>query len=638
MNSTLHKLKPIILHSGLLSILTILGFILYFNSINAPFIFDDLQNIAENPYIGVSAISWENIKNIISHCHARPLPHLSFAANYYLNNYNVIGYHIVNIIIHIVNGLLLFIFTKKTIQLTINSSQDQNRIKNEFYIPFFVTLLWFVHPVHIQSVTYIVQRMNSMAAMFYILSALMYIFARETQKKFKADVIKNSLFKYKILGFFISCFVFGIFSVGCKQNAVTLPFFILSYELFFFQDIGNLRIRKFIPWIAGFLILIIGVLLVLIETNLHEKIFALYKTQDFNMAQRLLTEPRVILYYISLFFFPSPSRLMLEYNYPISHNFFEPVVTSLSIFTIVLIVLFSFYILRKERLLAFCLLWFLGALSIESSIIGLAIIFEHRTYLSFMFLSIISVSLLFRYFKKALVPIGIICIVIITYSSWTYQRNIVWESSESLYLDNLKKADHYRLHLNLGVALSSKGNLENAQSHFQDSFRLYPYCTEALFNMGNCFRTNLNYPKAIYYYQKALEKIPYDYKTKISNIEVDIYNNLGSIMFSRNEINFAKDYYEKALRIEPSHANALLNLGLCYLNLNFTDLAIHSLNLCIENSPQNINAHYYVGRLLYNQKRYRESLKHFKIAHKLNPNFKDIKYFINEFKKQVNHL
>jgi len=627
MNDFLKSSKSVWFYTGLLSILIVLGSLLYLKTIDAPFVFDDTQHIVENSFIRINEISWEQIKKTVAQSRSRHIPHLSFAANYYFNNYDVSGYHLVNILIHIINGFLLFIFTKKTILLTIEPSASRDPIKSQTLIPFFAALIWFVHPVNTQSVSYIVQRMNSMAALFYLLSALMYIFGREVQKNNKTDSSSRNFYaKFKIFFFFTSSIAFGLLAVDSKENAITLPIFVLSHELFFFQ---NLQIKKIIYWISSCLIILIGISLILLKTDALEKIFSIYSTQDFNLIQRLLTEPRVVLYYISLFFLPIPSRLMLEYNYPISKSLLVPPTTILSILVIVIIIYFSLRIARKEKLLAFSFLWYLGALSIESSVIGLAIIFEHRTYLPFMFLSLLSADLLFRYAKNKIITIGFLSAIIVLFSIWTYQRNTVWQSPYSLYSDNLKKTEFFRLHLNMGVTLSSMGNAHDALLHYQKALKLYPYYSEALYNTGNIFRDVPNYPKAIYYYQKALESIPFDYKLKNPKIGADIYNNLGSIMMNKNNAYSAIEYYKKALQIQPEKTITLLNLGIAYSALNKLDLAISTLQTCTnksKGSPLNMDAHYCLALLFYKQGRYQEALRHFKI----HPNYKDTRYYIDE--------
>jgi hypothetical protein len=148
----------------------------------------------------------------------RPVAKISFALNYYFHQYDVGGYHVVNILIHIIAGILLYFFVRATLNLpTLRSTYETYR-----WLPFLTALIWIVHPLHTQSVTYIVQRMNSMAALFYILSLFLYIKARTAKEKRK----RWSLFSV--------CILSGLLALGSKENAATLPFFIVLYEWYFF--------------------------------------------------------------------------------------------------------------------------------------------------------------------------------------------------------------------------------------------------------------------------------------------------------------------------------------------------------------------------------------------------------------------
>jgi hypothetical protein len=147
------------------------------------------------------------------------------------------------------------------------------------------------------------------------------------------------------------------------------------------------------------LVVLAIVALMYLGTHPVEKILSGYKARDFTPAQRVLTQFRVVIFYITLLIFPHPSRLNLDHDFPISNSLIDPVTTILSIGVIVGLMGLAIYKGKKERLLSFCILWFLANLVIESSVIGLEIIFEHRMYLPFMLLSLMAVTLAYRYIK-----------------------------------------------------------------------------------------------------------------------------------------------------------------------------------------------------------------------------------------------
>ena len=166
-------------------------------------------------------------------------------------------------------------------------------------------MIWLVHPLHVQSVTYIIQRMNSLAAMFYILAMLLYARGRLARGKGKQSV------------FFLSSLGAGMLALGSKENAATLPLFILLYEWFFLQDLSFSWLRKrFLP-ILGVGVFLFFVAMIFLGQHPFDAILNSYGSRDFNMGQRVLTEFRVVLFYMGLLLFPHPARLNIDHDFSI---------------------------------------------------------------------------------------------------------------------------------------------------------------------------------------------------------------------------------------------------------------------------------------------------------------------------------
>ena len=195
-------------------------FLLYSQTFNSPFIFDDWSSIQANPSIRAESLSWEAMKKaaFASKLARRPVPYITLALNYYVHEYDVLGYHLVNTVIHLVTGILVFYFFQTTLNLT---QQHRAGSPSNRWLALAVAVIWLVHPLHIQSVTYIIQRMNSLAVMFYILALLLYIKGRLASSR-NASII-----------FFLGCAFSALMAFGCKETAYTLPFFIFLYEWFF---------------------------------------------------------------------------------------------------------------------------------------------------------------------------------------------------------------------------------------------------------------------------------------------------------------------------------------------------------------------------------------------------------------------
>jgi hypothetical protein len=230
--------------------------------------------------------------------------------------------------------------------------------------------------------------MNSMAAMFFIMAMLFYVKGRLTPEKVK-----------KVLFFAIS-FIAGLLAVGTKQNTATLPLFILLYEWYFFQELRLKFSRQQLFWIAAIGCLFVFVLYLFLGSSPLNSLFPSYAGRPFSMAERVLTQPRVVLHYISLIFYPEPGRLNLDYDFPLSYALFSPVDTFVAILLIIGLLGLAVFTAKKYRLHSFCILWFFGNLVIESSTIPLEIIFEHRTYLPSMLVILLLVLFLYQAVQK----------------------------------------------------------------------------------------------------------------------------------------------------------------------------------------------------------------------------------------------
>lgn len=561
----------------LLFLLVIFVFIVYSGSIKGPFVFDDVINIQDNPQIRLTELTLNGIirAGFESPCPHRPMANISFALNYYFNNYNVVGYHIVNILIHITTGIILFYFIKVTLgllypqnlklQFEKNAPSDKRNCSihnstnssispsqrslgpesNELlFISFFTAFIWLVHPLQTQTVSYIVQRMNCMAAMFYILSLLLYVKAR----------LAN--FKGKKLALYFGCILSGILSLGSKEIAATLPFFIFLYEWYFFQEVSLKWLKRNSIYLLCFLFIVILLVYFYLDGHPIERILFAYSHRDFTLWQRVLTEFRVVIYYISLIIFPHPMRLNLLHDFTISHSFINPITTLLSFIAISGLIVVAIWLAKRERLLSFCILWFLGNLVIESSVLGLEIIFEHRVYLPSMFFILIFVSSVYRFVNSKWIWGALLCTVAIIFSVWTYQRNIIWSDDVKLWEDCVIKSPHKpRQHYNLGVVLARKGNFDDAIEHYRTALKIKPDYLEAYYNLGNALARKGDAKAAIYNYRKALQLNPNFFKS---------YYNIARILSHQGKTGEAIYNYQKALIINSETTQTLYNLSWIY--------------------------------------------------------------------------
>jgi len=590
--------------------------LIYSNAVNVPFYLDDAWSIVENYHIRLTDLTWHDILNAAfkSPCEHRPLPNITFALNYYFHGYEVTGYHLVNIVIHIINGILFFLFIRITLrvscQLSAISGQFENqkpqnrkqekeeedfqlsaggirnrskksevRSKNKNqksdvrikkseenkkqktsnlkhatlnlelqtsnlieWLAFAAALIWLVHPLCTESVTYIIQRMNSMAVMYYLLSFLCYIGGRLSESRTK---------KYFL---FAGCAGAGICALGSKQIAVTLPVFILLYEWYFLQDLNFRWLRKRVFPLAGVFLFIVLVVVLYMGMHPIDTILSNYNTRNFTLPQRVMTEFRVVILYISLLAFPHPSRLNLDYDFPLSYSLFNPSSTIFSLGIIIVLFAVAVKIARKERLISFCIIWFFGNLVLESSFIGLELVFEHRTYLPSMMAVLLAVLLVHRFMRYRWLTIAILCVVVTVFSFWTYQRNGLWADELAFWQDVVRKSpEKSRPHNNVGNIYASMGELEQAITHYAKAIQFEPRNVKAWFNMGNTLLNLGESDEAIKYYTAVL---------KIDPGFVNAYNNLGTIYFQKGDYPHAVKYFKQAIALDSMNAGTHYNLAI----------------------------------------------------------------------------
>jgi len=584
--------------STALILLFLMIVLIYWNSFDAAWHLDDRPNILNNRGLHITNLqpgslirtfftSPESGGTITNRLY-RPIPCLTFAINWYFGKEQVFGYHVVNILVHILTAYLLFL-------TILNILKSPNLMKHyrgqENFIAFLAAVLWAINPVQVQAVTYIVQRMASMAAMFYIMGIYFYVKTRLSQYPLK-----------RILLLF-SCALSFIFALGSKQNTVTLPFVLLLIEIICFQDLSSQGVRR-VFWggsIAG------GMLLVFLGAWLFVPgnpflIMEGFQSRPFSLYERLLTEPRIVLFYLSLIFYPLPHRLSIEHDIIVSTSLFEPWTTLPAIVFHLLLISIGLSQIKKRPLLALAILFFYLNHVIESTIIPLELIFEHRNYLPslFLFLPVAAgfKKLMDSYAKKSQSFRSVLAclsvLIIIGIGAGTYIRNMAWATEKALWEDAMHKApnSHRPLH-NLAWAYYTKiGQYDKAIDLYKKSLNLRANNNSAnpiaLSNLALLYVQKKNYQKAFELWQNALERLPGNdvirhryviglIEMKNWNAALDNLNQLmtrhpahfdynylkGYVLLNQNQYDAALQYFEQCLNLVSENQQALLGAGIC---------------------------------------------------------------------------
>ena len=423
----------------LIILLLLIGLVLpiYTNTFQVPWHYDDQPNILANPRLQLERLEVKSVWQTFfaqagKNRFFRPLSSLSLALNWYVGRDDTFGYHVVNVSLHLLTAFILYL----TILLLFRTPLLAPRFTDRegFFVALLGAALWAVNPIHTQAVTYIVQRMAQMAALFYIAGLFFYL---------KARLVADARGRW----YGAAAGLMFLAAVGSKENAIVFPAALLLLEAIFFNTSSSGK--KWRPWVWGVVSVGAGVAGLVVFAG-GDPLFFLggYQGRPFTFSERVLTEPRIVLFYLSQIFYPLPSRLSVAHDVQLSRSLFEPWTTLGAIALIGTLVLLALRCRRRWPLFAFGLLFYFLNHLVESSVVPLELIFEHRNYLPALFLFVPLASgvgsLLKRYRSGNPVVFWAVflCVtaVLVAWGRFTYERNQVWQSAEVLWYDAMRKA------------------------------------------------------------------------------------------------------------------------------------------------------------------------------------------------------
>lgn len=635
--------------------LCLLGLLIYSNTFNATFHFDDEQNIINNPAI---RNLW-NLKAIWGFAPTRFFTYLSLAFNYRLHQLSLSGYHIFNMVIHLgaavlVSWLALLLLSAPAVK------KDAPVAWHAKLISLLAGLIFVAHPIQTQAVTYIIQRTASLAAFFYLLSVCLYLKARLIQinvgaglhprprertqplpcinRDCHANYVRNDTTIYYL------CSVLAAFAAFfTKETAVTLPFMLLLVEVSFFRDnftslpsplpSGNrgkvssaflplpfwerIKVRGVVKQLAPFFLILLLFLLIIKVTGSAKfsDMRILQESQSglttITPAQYLFTQFRVITTYLRLLFFPVNQNL--DYDYPIAQTLWQaPVVASLVF--LVLLLTAGVLLFRKRRIISFSIFWFFLALAPESSIIPIRdVIFEHRLYLPMVGYSLfLPIALYYLFGNKRWKLVSILLLAIIAgYSVMTHTRNRIWKDEITLWSDVVQKSPNKaRSWGNRGRAYSLSGKYAEALADCNQAIRLnptggIPYCSRA-----SVYYYMAEYDLAIADYTRAIELRP-DFSSA--------YFNRGFSYEKKGEYDRAISDWSRVVAFNPHDADAYFNRGRIHFQKGEYDQAIVDYSLVIKNDSRFAGVYFNRGNAYRYKKMYLYALSDYTRALRINP-------------------
>jgi tetratricopeptide (TPR) repeat protein len=584
-------------------VIILLGIAVYSNTFESPFVLDDVVNIVDNPIIKDLGYFSQpsSARGFTGHAEypalvKRYISHLSFALNYRFHGLEITGFHITNLVIHLINGLLLYLLVVVTFRTP--RMRDSGLVHYRNHIALMSALLFVCHPVQTQAVTYISQRFASMTAMFYIGSVVAWAASGLSGK----TTSRIALYVISILS--------AVLAMKTKEIAFTLPMAIVMYEFMFFER-GKRRIVMLVPLLLTMLI----IPLVLMDTGaslgaMMDSVSEAARApgSELSRSQYLLTQFTVIPRYVYLIFFPINQNL--DYDWPVYDSFLEPGVFLSFMFLVSLLGL-GVYMLRRSyggggrpaaRLAAFGVFWFFLALSVESSVIPIMnVIFEHRVYLpgagAFVALSVGAFSVLgrLRDRKARTTCVALLLTSVFVLSAAAFARNDVWKTEIAIWEDTVGKSPgKARPHNNLGFAYWSTGLHEMAKEQYVIAIGIKP-----------------------------------DY--------ADAHNNLGIIYKQEGLLDKAMEQYMIAMKVDPDYANSHNNIANVYYRKGMFDKSIKHYRIALSLKPNYVKAHFNLGLIFIEKGQYENARREFRAALRKKPDYKKARKFLDYISKLNSH-
>ncbi len=611
-------------------LIILLALLAYSNTFNVPFHYDDKPVIVKNPIVQdlsyfIEPSKASDFKGLFEYktFKNRYVGYLTFALNYKFHGLDVKGYHIVNLLIHIINSLLVYFLIFLTFK---TRYMRESRIADYAgHISFFTALLFVCHPIQTQTVTYIWQRVTSLTAMFCLLSLTAYIKARIGYQKTELQVKGSGRWVRKPGSYYVTAVIFAVLAMKTKEIAFILPVVIGLYELMFFE--GRLR-KRVLYLVPVFLtMLIIPLSIVTMDRPLGDMIGDISQVSKeveyISRADYLFTEFRVLVTYIRLIFLPVNQNL--DYDYAIYNSFLNPGVflSFLFLLSIFSLALYVFYRYRNTathiRLVSFGIFWFFITLSVESSIIPIRdVINEHRMYLPSIGIFASVVTVIFsgaskikeRWRMTVVTTVLFLFIVSVLLSVTTYARNEVWKSEISLWSDVVSKSPNSRGYNNLGLAYQSAGLINKAVESFTLATEVNPEYALGYNNIANIYISNGQFDKAIDLYKLAIRNNP----------DIDmIHANLGSVYWAINLLDKAIKEYETAIRLRPDIPDVHLNLANVYRSKGLVNKAAEHIAIAINLKDDSPRAHLELGKTYMSQGSTADAIEEFRITLKQDP-------------------
>lgn len=576
-------------------LILLVGALAYSNSFKAPFLLDDLTSIVYNSSI-------HDIGNFApggsgyDFMPRRWIGYFTLAVNYQFGGLSVWGYHLVNLLIHLATASLVYalvILSFRTPHLAGTKIARQDGA-----IALLAALLFVAHPVQTQAVTYIVQRLSSLATFFYLASLVFYLSARlQTEKRLASVVLpQTATARKKALrknpqaepgewqtGLLLTAAVAtAVLAMYTKEIAFTLPLALVLYEWCFFRGDWPRRLLFLLPLLATLLIIPTGILTGADGSPGSAIGEQLRAHSEIGRLDYLITQFRVLVTYLRLLVLPINQNL--DYDYPLFTSLFNLEILGSLLFLSLLLVLAAFLHARSHRgagvdelpssayseptlrLVSFGIFWFFLTLTVESSLIPIRdLIFEHRLYLPMVGVTIAVAVLVGLASEKSAaffsgrLPLFLAALIVVGLASATWQRNQVWRSTLTIWEDTVRKSPNKeRPWYNLGSLYDDAGQYDKAIQALVRAISLDPKHGEAWHNLGRTYMVIGQNQQAVNVLRHAVRLNP-----RMENAIV----NLAVALLRVDQPQEAVGLLESCLPSLAGWSAVRINLGVAYLGV-----------------------------------------------------------------------
>ena len=566
------------------------GLLAYLNSFAGPFIFDDAQSIQENPTIRHLWPIWQTLSPPAAvGVGGRPVVNLSLAINYAFGGMGVWGYHALNLTVHILSALVLFGVVRRTWLWPVFRERF---VTTGCYLAVVIAVIWAVHPLQTEAVTYVTQRAELLMGLFYLLTLYCFIRGAEPQGSgawFALSVVVCAL------------------GMASKEVMVSAPLIVLLYDRTFVAVSFRDAWRRRWPLYAG----LAGTWLLLgyLMTDIHSR--GIGYDLGITWWAYALTECRVIVHYLWLAVWPHP----LVFDYGGAEIIIrQPAEAAPYALILLLLVAATAVGLKRRSTLGFVGACFFGILAPVSSVVPVANqpMAEHR-----MYLPLAAVVVLVVLGVQALLGRRTVVVVVLAIGLGflTVRRNEDYRSEFAIWEDTVaKRPKNGRAHYNLGVVLQQVGRVQDAIGQYEQALRLKPEMVEAHNNLGKALLAVGRVSDAIEQYELALRLKPDSAET---------HYDLAVALRQAGEIEDAIGHYKRAVSIDPDYLEAHSNLGIVLWQEGKLDDAIEQFGQALRVKPDSAETHNNLGVALAMKGSTEEAIAHFSAALRIRPDFMD---------------